>query len=64
MKRYHIYKNSRQHEGRGYCGYSSDGRVMETDFIIEAVQMWKSLRERNPGVGWIIRDTNNNEDLK
>jgi hypothetical protein len=61
--RYHIYNSSRLYEGHGYSGPSSDGELMETNSIIEALRMWDRLTKRNPGVGWIIRDTKHGDDL-
>ena len=61
--RYHIYKGSRNYEGRGYVGPSSDGYVMESDNIVYIVGWLDLLKQRNPGVAWVIRDTVTQDDI-
>jgi hypothetical protein len=61
--RYHIYKGTRSYSGRGYQGASSEGVLCEFDSLEECCEMLKILNSNNPGVGWIIFDTNKISDI-
>jgi hypothetical protein len=62
--RYHLYKSSRLYEGRPYCGRSSGGVPAQAATLEAACEWFRCLTATNPGVGWIIWDTETNEDVR
>ena len=63
MARYHLFKLTRGYNGHAYRGPSSGGEVAEASTLEEAEAWRGQLLERNPGVGWGIRDTHTGEDI-
>jgi hypothetical protein len=62
QKPYHIYKATRLYDGHPYCGPSSHGEPMEFESLEHAQNARKRLFTRNPGVDWVIIDTQTGEE--
>jgi hypothetical protein len=60
---FHIYKDTRTYEDRGYCGRSSFNIPCEFHTLEDAKDFRRDvLMVQNPGVGWTIVDTNTQQE--
>lgn len=55
---FHIQKDTRIYCGVPYCGYSSNGEMMQFGTLEEARKAKARLEIANSGVGWNIWDAN------